>query len=255
MCTGYGHESRIIKTKLYLTIFGSDAKLSIIGNARITWNGVKALNKKRITIGIILIFISVAAMVFWETKGRNEILLDEVVVFAKGVAKDSKLEKQHLSKGRVLKESRVEGSVDWLDLDDVVGKYLTTDMGKKAQLSYEFLRENPISIGKDQSIFLIPGSWIEMKSSALRRGDLVEIFETRELTGLGTFKVAFVKDSSGAEVVDEFISEKSGALERWKGSAPVDHVEIIGNLQDYERISEKVVSEGALLLLVQREVF
>ena len=214
-----------------------------------------ALNKKRITIGVILIVISVAALIFWETKGRNEILLDEVVIFAQGLAKDSRLEKHHLARGRVLKESRVEGSVDWADVDKLLGKYLTTDVGKKAQLSYQFLRDEEVLIDDRQSIFAIPGSWIEMKSSSLRRGDRAEIFETEGLTSLGIFTVAFVKDSSGAEVVDESVSERGGALERWKGSAPVDHLEIISDLEDYQRLSQAVTSEGALLLLVQREAF
>lgn len=213
------------------------------------------MNRKRVTVGIILIALSLAAVVFWEVKGRNEILLDEVIVYAQALARDTKIEKHHLAKAKVLKDNRVEGSVDWADVQQVIGKYLTSDVGKKAQVTSKFLREDVQTLEDDQSIFAIPGSWIEMKSSSLRRGDKAEIFESQGLESFGIFSIAFVKDSGGSEVVDEYISDRGGALERWMGSAPVDHLEIIGKLSDYQSLHQAVTSDGALLLLVQREVF
>ncbi len=213
------------------------------------------MNKKRIVAGIILIVLSLAAMVLWETKGRNQVMLDEVVVLTKGIPRGTRLAEEHLSKGRVLKESRVEGSVSWQDADKVIGKYLTVDMGKKAQLSNNFIAEKWIQSDAEQSIFVIPAPWIYMKSSSLRRGDWAEIIDSNGQRSFGSYRIAFVKDSSGAEVTDEIPNEKDDPLERLSGSAPVDHVEIIANLDEYENLYNAVVSEGAMLLIVQREIF
>jgi hypothetical protein len=99
-----------------------------------------------------------------------------------------------------------------------------------------------------------------MRSSALRRGDTVEIASAfGERAGFGRYRLAFVKDADELEVRDmspsgELSIEAPDRRERTDANAMIDHVEIIATKAAYEAIRAFAENAGApSLLLIQRE--
>ena len=111
-----------------------------------------------------------------------------------------------------------------------------------------------------------------MRSSALRRGDIVYIYGTNGLGLLGTFRIAYVKDEAEREVKNAGEGSESNAgggagygsesdtggdiLARMDSTSVIDHVEIITTYQEYERLAGSVGgADGATpaaLIIVQK---
>jgi hypothetical protein len=140
-----------------------------------------------------------------------------------------------------------------------VGKRTAWPISARQQISSDAFASEDDYLKAGESFFVIPAAWIAMRSSALRRGDTVEIASAfGERTDFGRYKLAFVKDAEELEVRDmlsngDTVFEALERRERTDANAMIDHVEIIAGKAAYEEIRAFAESAGApSLLLIQR---
>jgi len=215
------------------------------------------LRKLRSILGILLIILSIAGLFFWEWKGRETILLEEVLVakeeIKKGTIVDSSM---FISKG-VPKDNMLEEALVPGEMTLIQGKMTSQLIAKNDQILVKYFRDNDFYLDRDESIFVIDPGWVAMRSSALRRGDLVNIYGSNGSGLLGTFRIAYVKDASEREVRNAVEETEGGAandiLNRTDSTSVIDHIEIISTFRAYENLVNCVNGiTPAALIIVQR---
>jgi hypothetical protein len=208
-------------------------------------------------LGIVLVLLAIAALLFWEAEGRELLLMNKVLVAGEDVKEGEIFE---MSKFRI--ESIPAGAL----VDEAItpekaamfsGKESSVLIIKGAQLSKRYFRDPDTAPKPDTSFFVIRNEWIYMCTSSLRRGDEVLITSADGRNIMGQFSVAYVKDSEGREVIDSqsgiysFAGSAAGS-ERVNTSAPIHHVEIECELKDYKKILDYCAGKiGAPLMLVR----
>ncbi|HYE67064.1 MAG TPA: hypothetical protein VEA58_00550 [Anaerovoracaceae bacterium] len=215
------------------------------------------MRKLRSILGILLIILSIAGLFFWEWKGRETILLEEVLVakeeIKKGTIVDSSM---FISKG-VPKDNMLEEALVPGEMTLIQGKMTSQLIAKNDQILVKYFRDNDFYLDRDESIFVIDPGWVAMRSSALRRGDLVNIYGSNGSGLLGTFRIAYVKDASEREVRNAVEETEGGAandiLNRTDSTSVIDHIEIISTFRAYENLVNCVNGiTPAALIIVQR---
>ena len=207
----------------------------------------------RMYLGIFLILLAIGGLIFWEMIGREAILTEPILV-AKETIPQGKLvsESDFISIG-ILPESRMRGALSPARVDEIIGEKTKQLIPQNAQISKHFFENDDFYLKETESIFAIKEEWIALRSSSLRRGDWIDIYETGEMKLLGCFQIAFVKDEKELEVRDNngtFESE----LKRTDANAVISHVEIISDILSYQKILACVkASIESNLLLVQAE--
>ena len=121
----------------------------------------------------------------------------------------------------------------------------------------EYFKDNGFRLKKEETIFVIDPDWIAMRSSSLRRGDIVDIYGSNGAGLLGTFQIAFVKDEAEREVKDagEAVQNHTASdiLDRTDSTSVIDHIEIITTFSEYEKIAACVDgTTSSALIIVQR---
>ncbi|MGI6732830.1 MAG: hypothetical protein ACOX4J_01460 [Anaerovoracaceae bacterium] len=212
------------------------------------------MKRARTVIGLLLIVVALAGLIFWEVKGREAILLDTVIVASETIPAGTVITRDRLSPSGVLEQNRIQGSLDWEALPRVIGQVAMQDILKNAQVSEKYLADKDFYLRNHESIFVIHPEWIAMRSSSIRRGDWVDIYEGAELKKIGTYRVAFVKDANETEVTDGEGNFKSNSLDRIASTSPVSHIEIITDISEYKKIAQRAQDSEAGLLLVQKQV-
>lgn len=215
------------------------------------------MRKLRSVLGLLLILLSIAGLFFWEWKGRETILLEEVLVakeeIKKGIMVDSSMFiLKGVPKTNMLEEALIPG-----DMALIQGKMASQLIAKNDQILVKYFRENDFYLDRGESIFVIDPGWVAMRSSALRRGDIVDIYGSNGFGLLGTFRIAFVKDASEREVRNAVEEAEGGAandiLERTDSTSVIDHIEIISTFREYENLVNCVNGiTPAALIIVQR---
>ena len=107
---------------------------------------------------------------------------------------------------------------------------------------------------KGESIFSLKPWWIHSRSSSLRKGDLVDIYDSTGKLYCGTFKVAYVKDEEEQEIIDAEGKKGEELLERKFSTGVINHVEIIAQLHEYEYLRGLAEEQGMSFLIVQKGV-
>lgn len=211
-------------------------------------------------MGVLLALLSVAGLVFWETTGRNRLLMDRVVVASADIRAGTTLRADMLTTVLIPKDGVIEKGFPAGSEGEIVGKRTAWPVSARQQLSAEVFALEEDYLKKGESFFVIPLAWIAMRSSALRRGDTVEIASALgEGRNFGRYKLAFVKDAEDLEVRDmpqggELLPETPDRKARTDANAIIDHVEIIATKAAYEAIRAFAESAGLpSLLLIQRE--
>ncbi len=212
------------------------------------------MKRSRTVLGLLLIVFAVAGLIFWEVKGRETLLLDTVIVASEKIPAGTVISRDLLKGAGVLEESRIQGSLKWDMLHVAIGQVALRDIVENSQLSEEYLADNDFYLRSNESIFVLHPEWIAMRSSAIRRGDWIDIYENSGYYKIGTYRVAFVKDANEIEVTDGEGHKESDSLNRTVSSSLISHVEIIANTKEYERIARSAQNGEAGLLLVQRQV-
>ncbi|MBP6491844.1 MAG: hypothetical protein KA282_02620 [Clostridia bacterium] len=215
------------------------------------------MKKLRSIVGILLILLSIAGLFFWEWKGREIILMEEVLVAKEEIQKGTVVSSSMFVEKGVMKEMLVEEALTQKDVEGLHGKVASQLIARNDQIILDYFRNDEFYLEKDETIFVIDPSWITMRSSSLRRGDLVDIYRTDGMGLLGSYRIAFVKDEAEREIreasdVNQKYIEKD-ILERTDSTSVIDHIEIITTIKEYQKILECV--NGIIpstLILVQR---
>lgn len=212
--------------------------------------------KLKLVIGVILMLGSIAGMIFWESCGRDMVMLTPVLTVSSHIREGSAVRAEDLAVMRIPKENALSGALTAGDAASVAGSYAAIELLAGQQLLGSYFYERDMEIEAGNSIFSIPAAWIYSRSSALRAGDTVRIYSMPDKTFLGSFRLAFVKDSGGQEVVG---GPRREVLDRHTLSSPIAGMEIICSLSEYFRIFESVAasfedglrSEGPLLVVME----
>ncbi|MEA4987776.1 MAG: hypothetical protein VB095_06925 [Anaerovorax sp.] len=202
-------------------------------------------------IGIILIVSSICGLFFWEAKGREFFLMDQVFVAAERIPMGTEVNSDQFKLVYVLRENKVPKAFSKEDRGRLQGKVTAQIIEKNQQITMgTFCKERtPIEEGK--SVFLIKPEWIDSRSSSLRRGDWVDFYLAESGTFIGCYPIAFVKDEKEKEVKNDETITQDYILERTDANAQISHIEIIAALSDYEGIRHMAEESSEKFLLVQ----
>lgn len=205
----------------------------------------------RTWIGILLIVASVCGLLFWEMKGREILLMDQVFVAVERIPIGKEVKSKQFKLAFVLRENKVHGAFTSEEHRLLQGKVTAQIIEKNQQVTMNAFCKERIPIEEGKSIFVIKPEWIDSRSSSLRRGDLVDFYLTETGSFVGRFVVAFVKDEKEKEVKNEESVGKDYFLERTDATSKISHIEIIAALNEYETIRRMVEtsSQGGLLLV------
>lgn len=218
------------------------------------------MKKLKAILGIALILLSIAGLFFWELKGRETVMTDQVLVAEEEILKGTMVSGSMLAVKGVPKSNLLEGALTPADAALIQGKVASQFIPKNDQIIMEYFCDDEFYLKKDESIFVIDPGWIAMRSSALRRGDVIDIYGSNGRGLIGTYRVAYVKDASEREVKNagEDTSGNAGAdiLERPDSTSVIDHFEIISTFREYENLVNCVNGSGGTtpeaLIIVQR---
>lgn len=213
------------------------------------------MKQLRIVLGILLIVGAMGGLAYWEIDGREAVLMDPVLV-AKDQIKEGTMITENLFRvSGVMEENRIDGALEPMDLSTIVGKIAAETIVKNSQIVSAYFVEQTFFLNRGESIFVIQPEWISMRSSSLRRGDIIDIYEANGHSLFGTFRIAFVKDVNELEVYNQEGQQVDGVLDRLSSTALIDHIEIIARLSEYQKIFEYAVNPDSKgLLLVHKDV-
>ena len=201
--------------------------------------------------GIILVVLSVAAMYFWETKGRDSFLLMPVLAAAKDIDAGTVVSEEHFTVLRVPPETAASAAMMPSAAIHVLGLRATRHIRRNEQVAKEDFGSETAQIPEGKSVYVLPQSWIYSRSSSLRAGDNVWIFSMPEKKPLGCYTLAFVRDNAEQEVLDTNLP--SGVLERTAPSSIISSLEILCTEQEYFDLFDEVQQAGPASLLIVME--
>lgn len=221
-------------------------------------NPLKTLKANTIA-GILLVCLAITALLFWEAAGREMFLMEPVLVAKDDIEEGAPLHADLFRTVSVPLDSLVDGALAPKAQADIAGKVAAFPLLTGAQLSARSLLEPDAAVRPDTSSFVLKNEWIALCSSALRRGDKIELRYGDGTLSLGVFAVAFVKDAEGREVTDTATGlggfrTDGGTDARVNPSAPIHHIEIECEWEDYQEILSRCrEAAGASLILVRKE--
>jgi hypothetical protein len=210
------------------------------------------MRNAKLVVGLILIVAAVAAFTFWESDGRNMVYEKEIVTAADDINQGDILTEENTVVKGIGKDYIVNGAVAAADVGDVLGKRAVQYIPAGNQISTDFLTgEDNIVLKPDESIYCIDESMIGMVSSSLRRGDRVHIYGGAGKEDLGSYTVAFVKDSADREVKNAEVLKNDVPLDRESSNYTISRIEIVCTRDDYASLSEYVSLADNRLTIVQ----
>lgn len=212
------------------------------------------MKRVRIAIGLLLVIGSIAGLVYWETAGREAVLMDQVLVAKEAILPGTRATSELFEAAGVMEENKIEGALTPDEFIYISGKVAAQYIVKKGQIAEEYFIDSDQYLTSDKSLFVIKPEWISMRSSSLRRGDWVDIYEDKGYSLIGTYNVAFVKDGNEVEVRDSGQVKRQSVLDRTDSTSVISHIEIISDLRGYKKILDQVLNvTKAGLILVQKD--
>ena len=216
------------------------------------------MKKAKQIIGVLLIISAVAALVYWETTGRDKVVTVKILVAGVDITAGEIITARMLSVINAMPDTVVAGAFLPEEVHKIEGKQATVDIVRNQQITDSLIREPEEKIKDRRSPFVIKNEWISSRSSSLRRGDIIIIYSSDGSVRLGEFEVLFVKDVGDKEVTD--LSGDDGRLggvvsdlrNRTHSNGIISHLEILTELRDYQRIMQFVEDSGEKLLIVQK---
>lgn len=218
----------------------------------------KTLKHIKFILGILLILISISGLFLWEWRGRETIMMDQVLVAKEAIEKGTKVTSSMFVTKGVSRENKLSGALTPDQVNQFQGKEASQLIAENDQIIMEYFRDDEFYLDKDESIFVIEPTWISMRSSSIRRGDVVDIYGSYGGEILGTFQIAYVKDEAEREVRNADLELQRAAnndniLEREDSTSVIDHIEIITTYSEYEKLVSYVSgTTPATLIIVQR---
>lgn len=198
---------------------------------------------KRVIIGILLICIAIAGLVLWETEGRKAILYDTAYVAAVDIKAGDEITLDKLTEREFLRQNIIKNAIKTTNEAEFEGKIVKQYIPAGSQISSEFIYSDDFYIDENQSLFVIPETWISSRSSSIRRGDIIEVWVEGAKYKVGEYRVAFVKGEKEAEIVNIDEQEYADPLDRTNPTAVTTHIEIIAEIGDYKTLYEIATGE------------
>lgn len=198
---------------------------------------------------------AVVGMIVWEGWGRDALLLREVIVASREIAAGQLLQEEDFQIIGVPEDCLIEGALTASDIPGLRGAYAVNSMAKNQQLSLLDVAQERQLLQGEQTSFVIPEEWIAMRSSSLRKGDMVTLYNLTDYTSLGTYAVAFVKDEQEQEIRSLEGIDNQKVLSRTDSNAPVHHLEILAELEQYLTIRQAAFDGGGLLVVQSNRIF
>ena len=218
----------------------------------------KTITSHNTFIGILLICLAVSALLFWEVAGRELFLMKPVLIAKSDIEKGTVLSHDLFKSVSVPIDALVEDAVAPGDASLLTDKIAAIPIISGAQLSERIVIEPNDAIKPDTSSFVIKNEWIALCTSALRRGDKIELMYGNGEISLGTYEVAFVKDAEGREVIDtsngiSSFRAETGSAARTNPSAPIHHIEVECEWEDYKKILNICSTKAKATLIIVRK--
>ena len=201
--------------------------------------------------GIALVILSVAAMYYWETRGRDNFLLVPVLAASDDIEAGTIVGEEDFTVLRVPPETVAAATLTPSEAVYLYGQRAGRHIRRNQQVAKEDFGSAAAQVPEGKSVYVLPQSWIYSRSSSLRAGDRVLIYSMPEKKPLGAYTLAFVRDNAEQEVVDTNLP--SGVLERTAPSSIISSLEILCTEQEYFALFDEVQLAGPGSLLVVME--
>ncbi|WP_312094130.1 hypothetical protein [Aminipila sp.] len=203
-------------------------------------------------MGILLITLSVVALWWWENLGREQFIMESVMVAKDNIEKGRVIKESDFIEIRSMSESTVPGAITPKSLYQIKGFVANQYIPKLSQVVPKMFTEKGQILGEGKSIFPIKDIWIDSRSSSLRKGDVIDIFSEEGSVYMGTYPIAYVKDENEQEVVNTENNPSDEILQRHFSSSVIAHVEIIADLEEYKKIRDVAEEQNIKLLIIQK---
>lgn len=210
------------------------------------------MGRWRAWLGIGLILLSAAGMLFWETSGREAVFTESVLVAAGEIQKGTVVTRGAFTTAKIPKENLTAGVLPPEKAAKLYGKRANQTIPSNQQIVGDYFKNEELLISGDQSIFVLPEEWISMRSSSLRKGDRITLYGSASLVDLGSYSAVFVRDQNEQEVVTPEIGGDLPA-ERTSSTAQIAGVEIAATLEEYRKIRETALTDEGLLLVQEND--
>ncbi len=203
-------------------------------------------------MGILLITLAVVALWWWENLGREQFIMESVMVAKDNIEKGRVIKESDFIEIRSMSESTVPGAITPKSLYQIKGFVANQYIPKLSQVVPKMFTEKGQILGEGKSIFPIKDIWIDSRSSSLRKGDVIDIFSEEGSVYMGTYPIAYVKDENEQEVVNTENNPSDEILQRHFSSSVIAHVEIIADLEEYKKIRDVAEEQNIKLLIIQK---
>lgn len=203
-------------------------------------------------LGITLIVLAILAMVWWERSDREQLVMESIMVAKENIKQGTVVREKDFLEIKNIPQSTIPGAITPQTFYKINGHVANQNILKLAQVVPSMFTRRDKVLLEDRSIFAVKDSWIDSRSSSLRKGDEIDIYDNKGQFFLGTFDVAYVKDADEQEVVGTEENFSQEILERDFSSSVIAHVEIITSLDTYRQMWELAEGQGMKFLLVQK---
>lgn len=208
-------------------------------------------NAKLIT-GVILIAAAAGSLVFWESQGRSMIFETGVVAASADIMQGDILSEKNIEVKSIGSEYVMKSAVKEGGYSDMLGRKAKQYIPAGSQISDDFIADNgDIVLKEGESVYCISEDMIGMVSSSLRRGDRVHIYGGAGKEDLGSYTVAFVKDSADREVRNASELKIDLPLEREDSNYTISSIEIVCTRDAYAQLSDYTAQSENTLTVVQ----
>lgn len=204
-------------------------------------------------VGILLILCAAGGLIYWELQGRQMIMQDNVLVTVRKVNQGELVTRDLFSVAGIDHNNIMAGALGEKSLNRLEGQYAKHAIPQNAQIALDYFSRENNELKNGESVFSLKPGWIDSRSSSVRKGDLIEIYDERGETLLGMFKVAFVKDNSDKEItsLEDVRDDSLTILERTNATGYISNIEIITTVNKYGELVKFIEDTGKGLLIVQ----
>ncbi|MBR0139056.1 MAG: SAF domain-containing protein [Firmicutes bacterium] len=207
--------------------------------------------KTKTIIGLLIAALSLAGMAAWELSLRERFTTVEVLAAAADIPKGSEISPDMLKTVRIGADSEPSGALGYAAAAQISGKKALIDICEGEPLLSSFFGEKNSVLDGGLSIYSLPASWIYSRPAGLRAGDRVAVYALPEKEKLGSYEIAFVRDSGELAVLGDE-KDSSDMLSRNSAGGVISSVEIICRAEDYFAIYDRSLG-GAYPMVFEDE--
>ena len=194
---------------------------------------------KKSIVGVVLIVISLAGIIGWETFGREKIIYDEIIVLNESAEPYTEITDDMISLRRVYMPA--QGALKPEDSEYLEGKISSQYIQKGSELFQRYFIDKNDAIYDSEYVFSISVSSLLAYPKSVKRGDTVYL-QLRNSNVL-TSQVFCLKDASGNNIEN---------INRATLSSPLETIELKISDDELEKISA-MLDEGERFVMTYNE--